>query len=305
MDGNDLLATIERKALMANVSPRSKIALVPLNQRVDDNQPVFYCVHDLSCSANSYLPLAREVAASSLHVVGVQAPQSLMKRCERSATTFPASLGELASYYVSELINYQPSGSIIIGGWSVGAVIALEMAEQLAAKGRKIRLLVVIDGAPENTLTGMKRNTPQYYVKLISNLVRCIMHRDIRALATSLYYKALILRKTVQLQHPAAKTFASYEQYMPHMQAFVRRLYEIVDAYAPAGKYLGPVIVFEADEQPLFHLRQVGEIWRVLAPAAEIIRIRRSDHRGLINPPRVGELAEQLLRKLGLFRYSA
>jgi len=170
MDGNDVVAIIERKALIANASPRSKIVLVPLNQRSDDHQPVFYCVHDLSCSANSYMPLAR-VLASSLHVVGIQAPQSLMKRCELSGAKHPATVGELASHYVSEVINYQPSGSIIFGGWSVGAVIAMEMAEQLAAKGREIRLLVAIDGAPENTLTSINKNTPRYYVKLISNLL--------------------------------------------------------------------------------------------------------------------------------------
>ncbi len=204
MDGNDLLATIERKALVANVSPRSKIVLVPLNQRLGEHQPIFYCVHDLSCSANSYLPLAR-VVASSLHVVGVQAPQCLMKKCEQSGASFPASVGELASHYVSEVLKYQPDGPIILGGWSVGVIIALEMAEQLAAKGREIKLIVAIDGAPENTLTGMKKNTPKYYFRLFSNVVRCVMHRDIGALTTESLLQGKNIRKNGPTSTPCGE----------------------------------------------------------------------------------------------------
>jgi len=275
--------------------------LVPLNERINEHQPIFYCVHDLSCTAAStYMPLAR-VVASSLHVVGIQAPQTFMKRSEQPGSTFPASVGELASHYVSEVMNYQPDGPVILGGWSLGAVIAMEMAEQLTAKGREIRLLVAIDGAPENTMTGLKRNTPKYYATLISNFVRCVMNRDMRALVTSLYYKIKILNKAVHRQHPAAKVFVDFERHMPHTQTFMKRLYDSVDAYRPESKYPGPVIVFEAEEQPLFHLRQVGKIWQVLAPAAEIIRVRGADHRGVISPPRVSELAEQLLRKLAIF----
>jgi thioesterase domain-containing protein len=296
---SNCFSEVERKALTANASPRSKIVLVQLNERLNEQQPIIYLVHDLSCSANTYIPLAR-AAAGSLHVVGVQAPQSLMKRCEQSKSEFPASLAELASLYVSEVINYQPNGSIILGGWSLGAVVALEMAEQLAARGRKVRLLVPIDGAPENTLTGMKKTTPSYYVDLLTNFIRSVRRRDMKTLLSSVYYKTRMLTKTAQRQHPAVKTFASYEQYLPHMQTFVRKLYDIVDTYKPESDYSAPVIVFEAEEQPLLHLRRVGEIWRTLAPTAEVFRIPGSDHRGLLEPPLVDELVKQLLRKLAI-----
>jgi thioesterase domain-containing protein len=299
MDGIDPVTAIERKALLSNASPRSKVALVPLNQRFNQDQPILYCVHDLSCSANAYLPMAR-TASPLLHVVGVQAPQTFGKRCEASGSTFPASVADLASYYVAEVIEYQPSGPIIVGGWSIGAVIAMEMANQLVAMGRLVKLLVAIDGAPNNTLTGMKKSSARYYLEVASNFVRCVRRRDMKSLALSLYYKIRVLRKTVQREHPAVKTFATYREYLPHMQALVRRLYEIVDAYEPKGRYLNPVVVFEADEQPLFHLRHVGEVWQAVAPGAEIIRIDGADHRGLLEPPLVSDLVGQLARELRL-----
>lgn len=300
MDGIDPVAAIERKALLSNASPRSKAVLVPLNQRFSEHQPVFYCVHDLSCSANQYLPLAR-AATPLLHVVGIQAPQTFMKRCEELGSAFPASVADLASYYVSEVIDYQIDGAIILGGWSIGAVIAMEMAEQIVAQGRRVTLLVAIDGAPNNTLTGMKKNTPRYFFQLVSNFVRCVRRRNLKTLTMSIYYKVRALQKTVVREHPAAKTFASFRNYLPHMQTFVKRLYEIVDAYTSKGRYSGSVIVFEADEQPLFHLRYVGEVWRAVAPEAEIIRVESADHRGLLEPPLVSGLVEHLARKLHLY----
>ena len=53
----------------------------------------------------------------------------------------------MSQYYVDQLVEFQPEGDFVIGGHYVGAMIALETAQQLRARGREVSLLVVFDGA--------------------------------------------------------------------------------------------------------------------------------------------------------------
>src|SRR5581483_1594710 len=52
---------------------------------------------------------------------------------------------EIAAAYVEELTALRPQGPFLVGGYSVGAVVALELALQLTARGHEVPLLVVFD----------------------------------------------------------------------------------------------------------------------------------------------------------------
>ena len=65
---------------------------------------------------------------------------------------------------------FQPRGPIRLIGWSAGAIIAVQMAQQLCARGRDVPLLVALDGAPCNTGAGLGTRDPRYFMKLIANL---------------------------------------------------------------------------------------------------------------------------------------
>ena len=60
----------------------------------------------------------------------------------------PESIAEFASAYVERINQVQPSGSILLGGWSSGGLVAYEMAAQLIAQGRKLEGLVILDSPP-------------------------------------------------------------------------------------------------------------------------------------------------------------
>ena len=51
----------------------------------------------------------------------------------------------IAARYIAEITAIQPQGPYYIGGWSLGGVIAYEMAVQLAAQGRGVGALIAID----------------------------------------------------------------------------------------------------------------------------------------------------------------
>jgi thioesterase domain-containing protein len=65
---------------------------------------------------------------------------------------------DIAAVYVEKLVEHYPKGPILIASFCVGALIALEMAAQLAAKGRPITQLVLLDPSlPENRQVNVKR----------------------------------------------------------------------------------------------------------------------------------------------------
>jgi thioesterase domain-containing protein/acyl carrier protein len=59
--------------------------------------------------------------------------------------TSTSRLEEMASQYVSALLSARPEGPYLLGGWSLGGVVAFEMAQQLKAQQREVEVLALID----------------------------------------------------------------------------------------------------------------------------------------------------------------
>ncbi|MBX7104852.1 MAG: amino acid adenylation domain-containing protein [Gemmataceae bacterium] len=59
----------------------------------------------------------------------------------------PERIEDIAAEYVEEIVAARPSGPIALGGYSIGAVVAFEVALQLRARGREVPLLVAFDAS--------------------------------------------------------------------------------------------------------------------------------------------------------------
>src|ERR1700682_6003888 len=55
------------------------------------------------------------------------------------------SVEAMAAHYVNELLSLQRTGPYHLGGYSMGGVIAYEMAQQLRRAGHDVPVLAVID----------------------------------------------------------------------------------------------------------------------------------------------------------------
>lgn len=65
----------------------------------------------------------------------------------------PESIAEFASTYIERINQIQPQGSVLLGGWSSGGLIAYEMAAQLIGQGRVIEGVVILDSPPPTVHT--------------------------------------------------------------------------------------------------------------------------------------------------------
>ena len=55
------------------------------------------------------------------------------------------TIPEMAAHYVQEIKNVQPHGPYLLGGYCLGGVIALEIAQQFTALGEKVELVMMFD----------------------------------------------------------------------------------------------------------------------------------------------------------------
>jgi thioesterase domain-containing protein len=51
----------------------------------------------------------------------------------------------MAAYYLEALQTVQSEGPYFLGGWSMGGVVAFEMAQQLLAQGQRVALVALLD----------------------------------------------------------------------------------------------------------------------------------------------------------------
>ncbi len=123
--------------------------LIRLAQGASDRAPLFL-IHPAGGLGWGYRALARALAPG-VTVYAVQHPGL------DPSVALPENLAALAAGYATLVAKTQPEGPIHLAGWSVGGIIAQEMAVGLAAMGRETGLVALMDSYP----TDVWRNEPE------------------------------------------------------------------------------------------------------------------------------------------------
>ena len=117
-------------------SPDENGSLVPI--RPSGRRSPLYCVHPVSGSPYVYAGLAR-LLEEDQPVWGFEAPGYDDDR--KPLTSFDA----LAAEYLPALRRARPGGPYLLLGWSLGGSLAFYLAQQLAASGAPVPVLVLVD----------------------------------------------------------------------------------------------------------------------------------------------------------------
>jgi thioesterase domain-containing protein len=294
-------------ALLGRASRNSDRVILPINDSAlakDAQSPAFYCVHSASGVAGTdFLALAQRFEPS-IRFYGIQAPPKQVQDVK-----FGGSVESLADYYAEALVKFQPKGPIVLGGYCVGAIIALEMADNLRARGREVGPLIVIDGVPENTGVTL-RWTLRNWIDLASNARGWLVHGDLmrnrtlRSLVWSLTNNAYSIAKAAVGLKRGQKLGGGYSiegmmdlsPYQPPHRLFINRLFAALFAYVPKA-YSGSVVVYEAKTTPLLYLPQIGRTWRAFTPQAEVVDIIGT-HISMMREPYVDSLAKDMRMRI-------
>lgn len=201
-----------------------------------------------------------------------------------------ADLRAMAERYVQALVRFQPVGPFVVAGYSAGAVIGLEVAQQLRALGREVPLLVAFDGAPH-----IERHAPAAIAQSAYGAAQNIVWRlvdlrpsdfALRKLRARVAFREITRRDGAAeraVERAAVSRVAERSGWSAGQQRFMAELYEAILSYR-ARPYDGRVILYEARAQPILRPHAYGRVWRELAPDCEIVRLR-TRHSGFFDSP--------------------
>jgi thioesterase domain-containing protein len=254
--------------------------IVALNTRGE--LPPFFGMHPLFGLVYPYAELARLLAPQ-------QPFYALQARGFQRGERPHASMQELAADYCTAIRGVQPHGPYFIGGWSLGSLIALEVAQQLQQAGESVACLAIIDQATDS----MERFLDQ------------------TPLRTRLGRFGQVLDNAMRSYDPC---FARHRGVLGAVRAPIRFLRFLNAVFVPMLKvgwacnkiardyvikpYAGRISLLHTDDPELTHIEDQRWGWEQVArDGVDVYRIS-GDHFNLHEYPHVGQLASQLREAL-------
>jgi thioesterase domain-containing protein len=289
--GRPTMERLASNATWAEALRRADTAIAPLN--VTGDQIPIYWLHSVTGLGTDPIRLARSLGPG-------QPFYSLRAPSRNRTASFASSVQDIASHYAREVAAFQPQGPLVVGGWSAGVVVALEMAQQLRAMGREVRHLIAVDFAPHNS--SVKSNALKMLtLRTVNWLYRQSDTRmSFKALVKQILGKALeTTQDALRIDHPLDKLIEQLH-YTKIEGDFVRRLHDEVDRYVPTS-YPGSVLFYVAVEDNgnkrtsnrNLHSNHMIKVWRLLAGSLTVSMIN-GDHDSLLKGDGVTELARRL-----------
>ncbi len=155
------------RALEEPGAPAGWSSLVPVQS--GGSRPPLFLVH----GAEGNVLLYRELA----NCLGPEQPVYGLQSQGLDGSSAPAaSVEEMASRYVQEIMRHDPHGPYCLGGYCMGGAVALEMAQRLTEMGREVRFLGMFEtynlrAAPQHSfILSEAHNTAQNFAYHVLNI---------------------------------------------------------------------------------------------------------------------------------------
>ncbi|MEN8218891.1 MAG: amino acid adenylation domain-containing protein, partial [Pseudomonadota bacterium] len=253
-------------------------------QHGDKNRLPFFCIHPIGGNVFWYMNLARHLGTEQpfygLQSAGLYGEREPLTRIE-----------DMARLYIEALQTIQPQGPYQLGGWSLGGVVAFEMAQQLRKQGHQINLLALIDSyVPSNFPKEIdETQLMTLFTRNISGIFGNPLTLEERQQRESNSYQQLNL--TLEQAKKLNDLPATLKQQHHLWQVFkANRL--AMTRYQPQ-RYLGQLIWFGANDSKITASKAHLE-WNELTTGGIETYTFPGDHYSLLQEPTVKFLAEKL-----------
>lgn len=237
--------------------------------------------------------------------------EPLMKRLPADTPIYgfervDGSIEERARQYLPELRKIQGDGPYVLYGWSLGAVLALQVAQLLRAEGADVRHVGLIDlaitvepedNSPAERLARLERY--QAFAKKTYNVPAELDQEQLEELAAATDDDQIkMIMDLVKLS--GAKIPGGVLEHQRTSWIEQRALQQ-----AQPSQYDGDVVLYLADRyhdgaielEPRYADRRPNGGWDEYIPNLEIVHIP-GDHLQIVDEPRIGQIGADLAAKL-------
>jgi amino acid adenylation domain-containing protein len=248
-------------------------------RRTGTRPPLFF-IHPSGGSVHWYTDLSVELGAEQpfygLQAQGLYGDQPLHTRIE-----------EMAACYIEAIRSVQPHGPYLIGSWSMGVIIAYEVAQQLQRQDEEIGLLAIFDHGPV-----LPTPAPEDHAAYVFSVFSEHMPLSLEQLRE--YTPQGQIEYIWQEARRIDWIYPEFtlEQFR-HFVHLLRTHTEAWRAYEPQP-YPGKVTLFRARQQAHTTATEPDMGWGALAQGGVEIHEVRGDHIAMIHPPHVRGLARKL-----------
>jgi len=190
-------------ALLEQPSAPRFPALVLL--REGDKAPPIFLAHGLGGSAMDFFQPVRHIRSDHL-IYGLQAKGS-------DGFDEPLSrIEDMAEFWLAAIREVRPVGPYGLIGYSLGGLVALEMAQRLRTCGEKIALLAMLDAYPY-----VRFLSPGHRVKLFAGQLKRGLHSLGDFKSSAAYKPPAGVTLTPAMQRTRAAAFAALMNYRPRL----------------------------------------------------------------------------------------
>ena len=270
-------STIEQIAhLLRGETDLDWSVLVPIKSQ--GNKPPLFCIHPSGGNVLCYQDLAYKLDLDQ-PVYGLQ---SFGLNPENEPHS---SIEQMASYYIQAIQTVQPHGPYFLFGWSLGGIVAFEMAQQLYRQGEQIAFLASVDYDPLFTTSELENDDAVLMVWLLGQEIEPCLS-EIKQLAPQ--EKLLYVLEQAKQKNLVPEEFNLAE--VQHLLEINKLNILALGKYQPQ-LYSGAMIVIQASETET----DLASVWNEFVEKVDA-HVIPGNHYNMVKTPQVQILA-QILQK--------
>lgn len=275
---------------MARLIEASSVNRCVVPIQPEGRRPPLFCIHDVNGEVLNFRALASHLGKDQplygVQSVGLDGRQAPLARIE-----------EMATRYISEIRNLQPVGPYYLGGYSMGGLVAYEMAQQLHELGEPVAMLALLDTLPPRAKlytrfvdTSKLRDSPH------SNAESSSGFESVRRVLPVVAHDV----RTVSMRHLFGAMWRSCEIFGMDVPRFLHRPIAAnllaIRSYR-MKRYIGDAVLFKATPYK-WEKSNLHDGWRNMLGGLLEVHPTSGQHHEILEEPHAAHLAKILLRCL-------
>lgn len=259
----------------------------------------FVCVHPGGLDVSGYANLAHHLTNEQPFYV-LQPPDLDNYQNLDNKLLSSTPISEIATRCMEALYSLQPKGPYLLGGWSLGGCVALEIAQQLHKQGHQVALLALLDVANivSSPLDDDYALVPGFasYLGVRRNKELLLSYNDLQGLDLNEQLNLLLKRAILADVVPPNTGFSEIRHFFQIYKTGTQTSLQRVQNYRP-HIYPNQITLFQASEV-LDGLSEVDREptvnWSKFSTKPPELRVVPGNHYTMLLEPHVQILAQEL-----------